>query len=218
MILKAKNSYFIFDLDDTLYSEIDYLKSAYKFIALKIDPLIWQDIYNEMLNLYFAGENVFLHLLDKYQEILVSLDSVINDYREHFPDIVLKIGVRDLLVKIKNNSGKIGIITNGRSRTQRNKIQALGLVELIDKVVISEEVGFEKPDPNIYKFILNENTQQYYYFGDNPKIDFITPKKLGWCCIGVFCTNNIHPYSPSECSSEYMPHMFIESFNEVEII
>ena len=51
-----KNKYIIFDLDDTLYYEIDYLKSAYQEIASRICK---EDnhLYNKMLKLYQEGKN-----------------------------------------------------------------------------------------------------------------------------------------------------------------
>ena len=45
----------VFDLDDTLYKEIDYLFSAYHAIAESIRL----DVAGEMLDWYHAGKNVF---------------------------------------------------------------------------------------------------------------------------------------------------------------
>lgn len=124
-----------------------------------------------------------------------------------------------MLVKIKSKNSKIGIITNGRSITQRNKIGALGLGQLIDETIISEEFGFEKPNEAVYKYFLKKDYKwQFYYFGDNLKNDFITPKKLDWCCIGVIDENSIHKFNVSEFSREYLPHIFIKEFSEIEII
>ena len=53
------NSFFVFDLDDTLYPEIEYLESAYKFIANKIEPIAGENMYDEMLRRYYLKENVF---------------------------------------------------------------------------------------------------------------------------------------------------------------
>ena len=52
----------VFDLDDTLYKEIDYLLSAYHAIA----DAVHLDVTDEMLDWYNAGKNAFLCLLGKY--------------------------------------------------------------------------------------------------------------------------------------------------------
>ena len=45
---------------------------------------------------------------------------------------------------LRRKNIRLGIISDGRSRTQRNKLRALGL-DWIEDVVISEEFGSEKP-------------------------------------------------------------------------
>jgi putative hydrolase of the HAD superfamily len=58
------NTFFCFDLDDTLYKEIDYLKSAYKEIAQKLFGQNWQKNYEVMLN-DFVKKKMFLENLSK---------------------------------------------------------------------------------------------------------------------------------------------------------
>ena len=220
MIIKAdKHTCFVFDLDDTLYLEMDYLKSAYKAISYLIEPEHSDELYTEMLEIYFSGNNSFGFLLEKYPKMNLSVEKLLNLYRNHQPKIILREGVFDLLFEIKNRGSKIGIITDGRGNTQRNKIKALGIESMIDKLVISEEFGNEKPAPVLFESIMkNEAFKQFYFFGDNPNKDFIAPKRLGWCCIGILDNKNIHYKDPSELSFEYLPHMFINRFTDIEII
>lgn len=85
-------SFFIFDLDDTLFQEIDYLKSAYKYISLKLEASIHCNIYDQMLHKYHNKENVFEWVLDQYQPLFPELDLtwLLKEYREHVPTIVLR--------------------------------------------------------------------------------------------------------------------------------
>ena len=51
----------VFDLDDTLYNEIDFLKSAYLEIANNVSILAnvsSLSVFNEMLKNYYNGLNV----------------------------------------------------------------------------------------------------------------------------------------------------------------
>ena len=221
MIIKADhNSCFVFDLDDTLYSEIDYLKSGYNFIANEISPDQSENLYQQMMNIYMESGNAFKYLLEKFPEKNLTIEKLLYLYRNHNPLISLRIGVLNMLNEIKERNATIGVITDGRGLTQRNKIQALGIMDYIDKLIISEEIGKSKPSPELFNlFIEKENTQkQFYYFADNPAKDFIIPKKLSWCCIGVTVEDNIHSKKLFEFSHEFLPHIFIRDFTEIEII
>jgi len=220
MIIKVDSStYFVFDLDDTLYNEIDYLKSAYYAISCEMSPDQCDILYNEMIKIYLSGGNSFQFLMEKYPAKNLSIEKLLNLYRNHFPEISLRDGVLDLLDKIKKRKAGIGIITDGRSITQRNKIKALGIEHLVDKLVISEEFGFEKPTPALFESFLEKNIgKQFYFFGDNVNKDFITPKKLAWCCIGIMDKKNIRYKNSLTTSIEHLPHIFVNNFSEIKII
>ncbi|MEI6048939.1 MAG: HAD family hydrolase [Bacteroidota bacterium] len=219
MTIKAdRGTCFVFDLDDTLYYEIDFLKSAYKSIAFAIEPESHTRLFNEMLKVFRSGANTFEYLIERFPEKNLTRENLLYLYRNHLPEIALKKGVLEILIKIKNNKGRTGIITNGRSITQRNKIKALGIEQFIDETIISEEVGYEKPGESVFRYFPEKTGEQFYYFGDNMNKDFIAPKKLGWCCIGVLDKKNIHSQNISDFSIEYLPHIFINMFTEIEII
>ena len=55
-----KNKIFVFDLDDTLYKEIDFLHSAYREIAQWVElKFSLNDIYPFMLRVYENKLDVF---------------------------------------------------------------------------------------------------------------------------------------------------------------
>jgi putative hydrolase of the HAD superfamily len=91
----------VFDLDDTLIYEIDFLKSAYKEISEFIDPDSASFIYNNMIHWYKEGKNVFEELLLTYPLILK--DELLTIYRNHFPSIELNEGVIEVLNYCKKN-------------------------------------------------------------------------------------------------------------------
>ena len=123
------DSVVVFDLDDTLYNEIDFLISAYKEISSYLDIDNCKILYSKMLSLYKNSVNVFDFLVKNYDITKVEL---IKIYVNHIPDIKLNIGALNLLESIKIKGGKIAIITDGRSISQRNKIKALKIEHLID--------------------------------------------------------------------------------------
>lgn len=211
-----KTKYLIFDLDDTLIYEIDFLKSAFRSIARKLDASDSITLYEKMWLDYRNKEDVFGNLINKYSN--VTKDSLLNDYRNHYPTISLIEGVNEVLFWTKQLNYKLGVITDGRSVTQRNKLQATQIESLFDKIVISEEFGSTKPNEGNYSFFHEEKIDSYYYIGDNPKKDFITPNRLGWtsvCLLDKGC--NVHPQI-FDYGSEFLPKVKINSLLELKEI
>ncbi|MCG2791926.1 MAG: HAD family hydrolase [Weeksellaceae bacterium] len=168
--------YIVFDLDDTLYYELDFLKSAYREIAQALSPADSQNLLGEMLSKYKNQEDVFGFLSVEYS---CKKEELLKMYREHFPDISLRKGVREILDQLQKDQVKMGLVTDGRSLAQRNKIKALQIEPYFEKIVISEELGSEKPDERNYKIFV-EDEYDYIYVADNPQKDFVTPNILGW--------------------------------------
>ncbi|MDE6496611.1 MAG: HAD family hydrolase, partial [Duncaniella sp.] len=119
----------LFDLDDTLYPEIDYVQSAYRAIAAR-----WGvELLPMMLAAPTTAEAFDLVTATRPE---VSIADVITLYRNHRPSIRLPWQSLYTLALLRNTGERIGIITDGRSLTQRNKIEALGL----DRFVSPEHI------------------------------------------------------------------------------
>jgi putative hydrolase of the HAD superfamily len=212
------NSFFIFDLDDTLFSEVDFLKSAYKHIATKLATLINADIYDEMWYKYTCRQNVFEWIVTSYHEAVpeLTVQWLLKEYREHMPGITLSSEIGAFLQQLIQLSIPAGLITDGRSITQRNKLKALGIDTYFKDIVISEEFGSEKPDERNYLYFQEKYPgRTFYFFGDNPAKDFIVPARLGWQTICVKDTgNHIHK---QVFNSKLFPDGIITSFEEIKL-
>ena len=185
-----------FDLDDTLYKEVDYLKSAYREIAEYAaghctgcsDNVYFLAIkaYDRMLEAYHEGLNAFEEL-NKFLGLNLPISDFLYIYRHHKPQIALSEEVVRTLDALKEQGVCIGLITDGRSIQQRNKIEALGLGRWIDEedMVISEEFGSEKPALANYAYFMKRYPECHdlTYVGDNLKKDFIAPNTLGWLTV-----------------------------------
>lgn len=210
------NTIVVFDLDDTLYNELDFLKSAYCEIAQDIDRDNWKLLYASLISLYRSGNDVFNFISETYgtpKEVLV------QTYRKHTPQISLFEGAINIITAIKEKQGKIGVLTDGRSLTQRNKIKALGLINLLDLLVISEELGTEKPHKNNFLIFEEEfGAGNFYYIADNFKKDFVTPNTLGWETIGLIDNGkNIHFNTIKFLQNDYLPKHMILSLREISV-
>ena len=185
-----------FDLDDTLYKEIDYLKSAYREIAGYAAgqctgcsggvDILAAEAYGKMLAAYHEGQNAFEEL-NKFLALELPIGDYLYTYRNHKPKIVLMEDVVRTLDALKAEGVRIGLITDGRSVQQRNKIEALGLGRWIENadIVISEEFGSEKPALANYESFMKRYPEchDFTYVGDNPRKDFIAPNALGWATV-----------------------------------
>jgi haloacid dehalogenase superfamily, subfamily IA, variant 1 with third motif having Dx(3-4)D or Dx(3-4)E len=208
----------VFDLDDTLFNEIDYLQSAFKEIARYIESNFHKiNIYNFMLNCFYENKNVFTEINNCYS-LQVPTKDYISIYRRHFPDIKLNQGVRDTLIGLKKEKNIIGLITDGRSISQRNKIKALGLDNIFsnDNIVISEEFGTEKPNFKNYEYFHDKYPNaSYYYIGDNTNKDFLAPNLLGWTSICLLDNGqNIHKQNFT-LKKEFLPTFKINNIKDL---
>jgi putative hydrolase of the HAD superfamily len=180
-----------FDLDDTLYNELDYLKSAYAEISRVVEPTSPLNLYARMISMYRNKEDVFDYLTQNYT---ITKEELLSEYRNHLPHIAPFNGVKELFEGINSKKGKLVCITDGRSISQRNKLSALGLLDYFDLLVISEEIGSEKPSPMNYSLVEEHFPSMHYtYVGDNWKKDFLIPNERGWHSIGLIDNGkNIH--------------------------
>lgn len=216
----SNKSVVIFDLDDTLYYEIDYLKSAYKEISKLLCKEVSVDyyvIYKEMLEFYDEGLDVFKSVIKKYCSSFKKED-LLNIYRIHKPNLKLPQDRIDVLNKLKTEHVNMGLLTDGRGHQQRNKIHALQLNNWFSEIIISEEFGSEKPNVKNYKYFEDVfGKGHFFYVGDNLNKDFVTPNSMGWTTIcmkdrGV----NIHRQNREKVPSlNYLPHYTINYFNSI---
>ncbi len=205
----------IFDLDDTLYKEINYLKSAFQSIAYSLFSIEDANrVYLEMVEWHYKKDNVFVNLIKKY-DLHTEVSILINDYRLHFPYITLDADIKELLYYLKSSGHIIGLITDGYSITQRNKLRALGLDSFFDSIIISEEFGSAKPDKNNYAHFLQFGQADYFYIADNIKKDFIVPNQLDWCSVCLLDNgHNIHKQDFNQ-DAMYLPKYSIASLKEL---
>ena len=73
--MQTTNYMIIFDLDDTLYKEIDFLKSAYRVIADNLEIHFGlSNLYNIMYALYSQKKDVFQEIIQDFRLPLLKED------------------------------------------------------------------------------------------------------------------------------------------------
>ncbi len=173
----------VFDLDDTLIAENQFIESGFMLISKTYSERLGLDLkylYNILIGLFKEDtKNVFNRLFN-FLNIDYSEDNIrelIELYRNHMPNIKFFDDVNPILNILREKKIKLGIITDGYANTQRNKLEVLGAYNLFDKIIITDEIGREywKPHPMSFEIMKNDFNIEFsemLYVGDNPEKDF----------------------------------------------
>ncbi len=171
----------IFDLDDTLYSEKQYVRSGYEAVGRYLGK---NDAAEKMWHYFELGKPA----IDEYLSEIGMTDKkaeCLNIYREHEPEISLYGWVLSEIESLLSQGIKVGIITDGRPSGQRKKIAALGLDKIVSDIIITDELGgvqFRKPCDISFRIMQRRwgiPYEQLIYVGDNANKDFHAPRQLG---------------------------------------
>jgi HAD superfamily hydrolase (TIGR01549 family) len=90
-------------------------------------------------------------------------------------------GAKETLVALAKTR-RLALITNGESHKQRAKIDRFGLAPLFERIFIEEETGFGKPDPRVFRHVLEAmatTPDACWMIGDNLSWDVAAPQALG---------------------------------------
>lgn len=206
----------VFDLDDTLYKEIDYQISGFNAVCTWINDVYGFNLWSDLEKLIqLKVQDVLGGLCDAAGLQPSVKETLLWVYRLHQPLIQLSPGVDAFLNELETKC-KAAILTDGRSVSQRLKLKSLGLSHL--PAYISEDYGSEKPAPDRFKLIMREMpAMRYVYVGDNLKKDFLAPNELGWTSICLRDNGkNIHKQILTEKINNQMPKFWIDSFFELK--
>jgi putative hydrolase of the HAD superfamily len=151
----------IFDLDDTLYSERDFVRSGHRAAAQAVWRDYGIDIESELQRRFALGQrgDLFTAAL-KSRNLEVPLDYVervlVPAYREHTPMIEPYVGTTQVLRQLRAAGHRTALLSDGWAAVQRRKLNALGLAELFDDVVLTDELGRAswKPSTRGFELIL----------------------------------------------------------------
>jgi putative hydrolase of the HAD superfamily len=201
----------VFDLDDTLYLERDYVRSGFAAVGRwAVTELGVSDFETRAWQLFTEGEreSIFQTALAEFgittdQRILAQMTSI---YRAHRPVIQLLPDSIKCLTEL-DSSAILGLITDGDPQRQRMKCDRLGLCNWLSHVIYTGDWGaeFHKPHPRAYEAIQYQigRNCRFVYVADNPAKDFISPLALGWDTVRVRRSESMH--FQRECALSALP-------------
>lgn len=206
----------IFDMDDTLYDEKQFIKSGFVVLDNHIKQKYSIDgFYNIANELFDKGERklIFNKTLETlkipYDNKIIQF--LVSVYRSHKPNIELFEDAKWVLKNLSKDI-KVGLISDGYLEAQQNKVKALKLDKRCDLITLSDYFGREnwKPSKIPYEHTstnLDVLPHECVYIGDNISKDFVTAKKLGWKTVHIDRRNGI--YSDVFADEDYCAHFKI---------
>lgn len=180
----------LFDLDDTLFDHtatsraalrattcelpffatVDF-ESFYRYYSNLLEELHLRVLagtcsYAEARRLRFEG------LLARYQPTAgpAAAERLADAYYVQYPRHRQPVPGALVLLQALRPYYRIGIITNNRTAEQADKLRFLGMTELVDALITSEDVGVPKPDPRIFQAALQQlgaQPEETVLVGDN---------------------------------------------------
>lgn len=183
----------IFDLDDTLYEELSFVRSGFKAVADYLSPIL--NLSKEQIavllmdELHIQRDHVFDRLLEKRgvpgRKII---QNCLRVYRGHEPSIELFPEARACLLLLHDYP--LYIVTDGNKLVQRKKYLALGLPFLVKRCFFTYAHGLHRSKPSPYCFekicsLEKAAPSTVVYVADNPHKDFVGIKPLGFITIRV---------------------------------
>jgi putative hydrolase of the HAD superfamily len=217
MLVDLSRTVVVFDLDDTLYPEADYVDSGVRYVCAQINFLCGIDCYEAIQAQRLHDSKLdWLSLACELTGLKPSIkESLLWMYRLHLPDINLSENCSASLEKIKSAALAVAILTDGRTVTQKFKLASLGLSHY--PAYVSEYFGSAKPAPDRFQAIQKDfPAEKYVYVADNVQKDFLGCNPLGWIGIGMRGNDrNIYSQSTHNLPDSALPAYWVSSWDEL---
>jgi YjjG family noncanonical pyrimidine nucleotidase len=110
------------------------------------------------------------------------VDAVASAYRNGYMRARRAMdGAAELLAAVRAHA-RIGIVSNNLLEEQRDKLEYCGLARFVDALIVSEEAGVSKPDPDIFRLALDRlgvRPQETVMVGDSWAADIVGASRAG---------------------------------------
>jgi putative hydrolase of the HAD superfamily len=184
----------IFDLDDTLYREADFLSGGFMAVAKHLSARYGSpcgDIHKMMMETSrrLGRRAAMDSVLERYPVAGLQVSDLVDVYRRHEPRIALFPGYAELLKEFRAWY-RIGIVTDGTPEVQKAKCGALRLEEKVDRILYTWEYGRDREKPHPFPFrqmldFLQVEPAEALCIGDSLDKDIRGARAVGMKCVRV---------------------------------
>ena len=181
----------VFDIDDTLYLERDYVRSGFETVGHWADKWLHTEGFGRRCWTKFTAgsrRSVFNDVLSETgrEPTPELVQALVEIYRTHTPSIALATDASEALPAI-SNFADLAVISDGPVASQSKKAAA--------PILLTETLGtgFRKPHPGAFEHVKRcRPANLHVYVADNPLKDFAAPRQLGWLTIRVRRPGGLH--------------------------
>ena len=198
---KIRKKAVLFDVDDTLYDQTVPFKEAYReyFGAAPAVPaeVIYpvtrkysDEVYSKAMSGKITMEEMYIYRVQKaFEEFGIEISNKeALDFQKIYAGRQRHIHMSPMMQKMLDycrEKAELGIITNGPSEHQWNKVKSLGAERWIphENIFVSADVGAEKPDRRIFdcaKQKMNLENAEIWFVGDSYEMDVTGAVNAGW--------------------------------------
>jgi len=197
----------VFDLDDTLYLERNYVRSGFRAVGRFLEKEFSQDgFFSVAWEEFEMGRrgDIFDRALERLDGPPVDcpIQELVTVYRRHVPELSLESDARACLDDL---DGKVtlALVTDGPLASQKSKAKALKLVRWIEHLVFTADLspGLGKPHPRAFELVQERagfEGEACIYVADNPLKDFFGPQRLGWKTLRIRRPGGLHSHENSD--------------------
>lgn len=223
-----------FDLDDTLYNQLQPFQCAYNAVFSHITNISILELFKKsreysdrVFTLTESGEmpveemhrNRVIYAFDYFNHKISDEEAIDFQkiYKEHQYKISLVPEMENILNYLSTKKVSLYILTNGPSSHQRLKIEALNLSRWIPKtnIFISSEAGYAKPQKELFDYVNSQTdttASASYMIGDSFENDIVGANNGDWNSIWLNTKGRKKPHNQNH------PQYEAASYRELEEI
>ena len=208
----------VFDIDGTLLNHEQALERALTKLYSLMKKTIPHSRFDEFISTWKTKTNQYISeyldgCLSFKQQRILRVQSVFNEWGYPLtPDKAMEVfkiylyeyennwtlyeDVVPSLIMLKNFP--LGVISDGDGEQQRRKLAFTGIHSYFKSIVISGEVGLQKPHPKLFKKSAKEldlSLDEMLYIGDQLEKDALGAFNAGMQGVLINRTNQIHESS-----------------------
>ena len=188
-----KYDWVLFDADETLFKfdafkgmqlmfermGVEYSRDDFEQYQ-KVNKPLWVDYQNGTITAEDIKHIRFKGYAEQFNTTTTALNTAFLDAMADICSMIPQ--ARELLDALKGKA-KLGIITNGFTELQQVRLAKMGLSDMFDHVIISEQVGVAKPDVGIFTHAMEKMGQpcksKVLMVGDNLHSDVLGGMNFG---------------------------------------
>ncbi|WP_431028067.1 YjjG family noncanonical pyrimidine nucleotidase [Lysinibacillus sp. LZ02] len=197
-----KYKHIIFDLDDTILDFQDSEQKALKQIIMQYKLpytqetiAVYKQINEELWSSLETGSISREDVLDTRFSLFLKEFNIEENgakveemYREHLNEGHKTMPhAYELLNALRMKGYKLYVGTNGVGKTQRKRLTDAELQGYFEQLFISEEIGYEKPNPNFFHYIFDalhtHHKEEFLMIGDRLTSDIQGAINVGIDCV-----------------------------------